>query len=117
MVEEGLGICTRLRRPNRKLQPDEIDGLVQRYEAGVSMSELAGEFGMHFQTVRAHLRRRGIDLRSDHQAMLPSQVAEAVTLYGLGQSSYDLAKRYSVDRTTVTKHLKRAGIAMRSHSG
>lgn len=81
------------------------------------MMELSREFGMHFQTVRAHLRRRGVDLRTDHPGLLPVQIAEAVGLYRSGHSSYDLAMRYGVDRSTVTKYLKRAGVQLRSHPG
>jgi hypothetical protein len=51
------------------LNASEVDALVNLYKTGASMTGLAQRFGMHFQTVRAHLRRRGVDLRSDHQAL------------------------------------------------
>lgn len=52
-----------LRQPNRKLQPGEIAELVASYVAGASMRSLGKQYGMHEQTVRAHLRRQTVELR------------------------------------------------------
>jgi len=45
------GVCEpgvrTLRQPNRKLKPAEVEELVRRYQAGISMSGLAKEYGMH----------------------------------------------------------------------
>jgi DNA-directed RNA polymerase specialized sigma24 family protein len=51
-------------KENRKLSPTEVVELVAAYEAGVSQRELTRRFGLHEQTVRAHLRRQEVNLRS-----------------------------------------------------
>lgn len=106
-----------LRQPNRKLTPIEIDELVRRYQAGSTMSGLAKEYGMHFQTVRAHLRRGEVSLRSEQPALTQKQIDEAVALYAQGWSTYLLGERYRVDRSTVGQALRRSGVAMRSSAG
>jgi hypothetical protein len=50
-------------RENRKLLPGEVEKVVARYKAGASIRSLGEAFGLHEQTVRAHLRRRGVELR------------------------------------------------------
>lgn len=102
-----------LRQPNRKLKPAEIQDLIDRYEAGATMSGLAAEFAMHFQIVRAHLRRSGVGLRSDLPALTSEDIDEAALLYARGWSTYRLADRYAVDRSTVGKALKRVGVELR----
>ncbi len=67
-------------KENRKLSPAEVMELVAAYEAGVSQRELARRFGVHEQTVRAHLRRQGMTLRP-LRALTETQDAEAVRLY------------------------------------
>jgi lambda repressor-like predicted transcriptional regulator len=113
-VEPGVRV---LRQPNRRLQPSEVDELVIRYQAGATMSGLAKDFGMHFQTVRAHLRRNGVSLRSEQPALTSDDIAEAVALYQQGWSTYRLGERFQVDRSTVGKALRRAGVALRSSAG
>lgn len=45
-------------KPNRKLLLEEILKLVAQYESGALIADLAREFGMHTQTVDAHLKRQ-----------------------------------------------------------
>ena len=106
-----------LHQPNRKLKPAEVEELVRCYEAGASMSVLAKDLDMHFQTVRAHLRRHGVTLRSEQPAVSAEAIDEAVALYAQGWSTYRLGERYEVDRSTVGKALRRAGVALRSSAG
>lgn len=52
-----------LQRKIRLLQPGEIASLVERYQAGETMVDLARDFGLHRGTVRGHLERQGVRLR------------------------------------------------------
>lgn len=104
-------------KPNRKLQPAEVDDLIGRYEQGTNLSELARQFDLHFQTVRAHLRRRGVDLRSSHPVLSDEQKLEVRALYAAGLSTYKLGDRFGVDRDTIRRALRAAGVQMRSHGG
>ncbi|WP_420752708.1 hypothetical protein [Rhodococcus sp. O3] len=100
-------------RANRKLEPDEVAALVRRYREGATVYELAEEFGMHRQTVSAHLYREGIALRS-RVRMTPQLLARATDLYEAGWSTVQISKELGLGASTVGKALKRAGVAMRA---
>src|SRR5262245_5040177 len=51
------------RRTSRSLKPAQVDALVAAYEAGNSMKKLAAAFGVHRNTVKAHLRRADVQIR------------------------------------------------------
>ncbi|UGQ56905.1 helix-turn-helix domain-containing protein [Rhodococcus pyridinivorans] len=99
-------------RANRKLERDEIEALVRRYREGATVYELAEEFGMHRQTVSAHLHREGVTLRS-RVRMTPQLLARAIELYKAGWSTVQIGKELGVGTSTVGKALKRAGVQMR----
>lgn len=65
-------------KENRKLSPAEVAEVVARYQAGASIRSLSQAFGMHEQTVRAHLRRKGVSLRP-LRAERGSRDSDAVT--------------------------------------
>jgi hypothetical protein len=67
-------------KENRKLSPDEVVELVRQYEAGATIQSLGVSFGLHTQTVRAHLRRKGVTLRS-MRALTDEQEVEVMRLY------------------------------------
>jgi len=76
-----------IRQPNRKLQPAEVDKLVERYVAGESLNELGRSYGMHHQTVRAHLRRRGIGLRQTYVSKREARKTSVGSMSGTKGSS------------------------------
>ena len=106
-----------LEQPNRKLQSAEVDELLALYESGLGLTELGALFGMHRQTVQAHLLRRGMGLRSELRVFSPEEVVELVRLYEAGSSSYQLAAKFDAQQSTVWRTLKAAGVVMRSHGG
>ncbi|MBF6271630.1 hypothetical protein [Nocardia farcinica] len=100
-------------RPNRKLQPDEVAALVERYRRGASMIELAEEYGAHRNTVEAHLRRAGVAKRPMVKMTEPL-VERATKLYVEELwTTAQIGKELGVDASTVAKALKRAGVRMR----
>ncbi|MGW0019922.1 sigma factor-like helix-turn-helix DNA-binding protein [Rhodococcus sp. NPDC003382] len=99
-------------RANRKLEPAEVEALVWRYREGATVYELAEEFGMHRQTVSAHLHREGVALRS-RVRMTPRLLARATELYEAGWSTVRIGKELGLGTSTVGKALKRSGVAMR----
>ncbi len=100
-------------KPNRKLSPEEIQNLVAQYEAGSSIADLARLFGMHTQTVDAHLKRQGVE---KHWAFRLSseQVDKAVELYANGWSTIEIAKEFNITTNTANRSLIRAGVTLRS---
>ena len=90
-----------IRRVDR-LDEQKILALVAKYLHGSNVSEIAREFNVHETTVRAHLRRSGIDLRA-YRKLSPDQIEEARQLRAAGASFAKLAGRYSAAGSTVRR--------------
>jgi DNA-binding XRE family transcriptional regulator len=58
-------------RANRKLSSDELAELVDCYRHGALASELAEQYGIHRQTVIAHLKREGVAVRPQVKLTTP----------------------------------------------
>lgn len=114
-VDMALEQRTSVARPrsNRKLEADQIAELVRRYREGATVYEIADEFGMHRQTVSAHLHREGVVLRS-RVRMTPELLARATELYEAGWSTVRIGKELGLGTSTVGKALKRTGVTLRS---
>jgi DNA-directed RNA polymerase specialized sigma24 family protein len=97
---------------NRKLRPEEQAELVTLYQAGVSMLELSRKFETHRNTVLAHLRRAGAEIRPQKK-MTTELVAQAAALYDTGHSLVEVGKLLGVEAGTVGKALKRADVKLR----
>ncbi|MGN2641715.1 hypothetical protein ACTD5D_37245 [Nocardia takedensis] len=100
-------------RPNRKLQPDEVVLLVEQCQRGASMMELAAEYGLHRNTVEAHLRRAGVAKRP--MVKMTERLVERATRLYVEElwTTARIGKELGVDASTVAKALKRAGVRMR----
>ncbi|TFV62053.1 hypothetical protein E4P41_08620 [Geodermatophilus sp. DF01-2] len=104
----------KITQPNRKLTPAEVDQLVTAYLGGADLKALGEQFGMHRQTVRAHLRRRDIELRSDSAALSEVQIDVAVRLYAEGLSTAKIGQRLGTNASTVQRGLKGRGVRLRA---
>ncbi len=100
-------------RQNRKLSPAEIGKLVDFYRRGATVYGLAEQFGIHRQTVSAHLHRESVVMRS-RVRMTPQLLARATELYEVGWSTVQISKELSLGTSTIGKALKRAGVQMRA---
>jgi hypothetical protein len=67
-------------KKNRKPSPSKVKALAGAYQAGESQAELARQFGLHEQTVRAYLRRQGVTLRPV-RVLTDAQEDDVVRLY------------------------------------
>lgn len=102
-----------LRRPNRKLSPPEIDQLVADYQAGLCLTGLGERFGLHRQTAKAHLERRGVIIRSELPALNEGQITQAVVLYTEGRGLNPIAALLGVAPNTVKRALLAQGVQLR----
>ena len=103
-------------KENRKLSPAEVVELVDAYQAGASQAELTRRFGLHEQTVRAHLRRQGVRLRP-LRVLAEAQEAETVRLYvEKTWSLAELAARFEVSQTAIRSVLVRRGVGRRAQA-
>jgi DNA-directed RNA polymerase specialized sigma24 family protein len=95
------------RKPQPRLTPDQQRKLVEAYADGATLRTLSRQFGIHEQTVKAHVRRAGLALRRPH-ALSHEQAKEALKLHQGGMSKRALARRFGVSYTGLDNALKRA---------
>lgn len=74
------------------------------------MRELAGQFGIHRQTVSDILKREGV-LRAP--GIQPDDLPDLVRLYEEGWSMRRLGARFGVAAGTVGNALRKAGVVIR----
>lgn len=106
--------AVRLRiKENRKLSPGEVTELVAAYEAGATQAELTQRFGLHEQTVRAHLLRQGVTIRPQRK-LTDAQEDEVVRLYVEERwTLVELAGHFHMGRTAMRDVLVRRGVERR----
>jgi len=92
-----------------------VTALVNGYQAGETVYELAARFGIHRATVSAHLHRQGITVR--RQGLDAEGIAHAVRLYEDGWSVARIGDRLGVDGTTAWTVIKAQGTRMRDTRG
>ncbi len=90
------------------LTPCEVDQLVNDYEAGYGVQELAAKYGIHRATVFSHLQRRQVPRR--RPGLNEQERAEAVRLSRGGMSMRAIGHLMGVDRKAVRVALVEAGL-------
>lgn len=81
---------------------------MQAYKSGTGVLELAAVYGLHRNSVRDILRRRGVPPRQ--RGLSRRQIREACELYAEGQTIAVLGGRFNVHPTTVWRALKAIGL-------
>ena len=98
-----------------RLTTAQVAELVDGYQGGQTVYELAARFGIHRVTVSAHLHRNGVTLR--RQGLDDEGVQQAVHLYEHGWSVARIGTRLGVDGGTVWAALTARGLRMRDPQG
>jgi len=83
-----------------QLRPDEVDRLVARYNETKNMRLVAREFRISRTTVREHLRKRGIRVRSA-KSLTEAQKKLARQLYEAGEPSTAIGKTWVSHHTIL----------------
>ena len=119
VIDEETGqLSNPPRRPvQHRLTNLEIDELVNEYQTGRTLADLASVLGIHRGTVAAHLQARGIQRRVNRRKMTDDDVSNAAGSYGAGDSLAKVALGFNVDAATLRRELHRAGIAIRPRRG
>lgn len=99
--------------------------MLQMYESGSRLVDIAESFGCHINTVRYHLSKTGASMRSfrdytadkevEKRAQLPSE-NEVATLYESGMKMREIADVYGCSPSAVFARLKAAGVETRDHT-
>lgn len=102
-------------RRARQLDDEQVQQLIQEYQAGATVYVLAAQFGISRQTVSRHLHRHEVPMRM--QGLSPEQIDNAVQLYEAGWSLARIGRRMRVDAGTVHARLRERGVRMRNPHG
>jgi DNA-binding CsgD family transcriptional regulator len=100
----------------RQLRPDEVDDLVASYETVRNIRQVADAFGLYRETVREHLKRRGIEVRQV-RSMTDKERAQAVELYETSHSSVIVDQKLGFSNHTILNALRAAGAEVRKQPG
>ena len=92
---------------------DEIDELLERYERGESVRQLASAYGIHRHTVSAHLERQGIQRRGPNRKLTDEQCAKIADLYSAGRSLAQIGEQFGAHAKTISNELRKLGVKIR----
>jgi DNA-directed RNA polymerase specialized sigma24 family protein len=92
-----------------------VAALVEAYQAGATVYELAERFKIHRQTVSKHLHREGVKMR--RRGLDDQQVVDATALYERGWSLARIGRKLEVQTGTVWMALRSRGVTMRDTHG
>lgn len=103
--------------PQRRLSKAEIDEMVEIYQQGSSVPQVAAQFQIHRATVMTHLKRRGVDRRPSQPKLTAKQTEQAAKLYDSGASLIAVGHKFNVSANTVRSHFIKQNIPLRERRG
>lgn len=105
-------VATATHKAGTPLSAAEISRLVHDYEEGMPTSELAKKYGIHRATVRAKLRKNGVDPRK--RVQVHERASEIERLYEQGDSLATIGKRFGLTPSKVRTQLIHRGVNLRA---
>jgi DNA-binding CsgD family transcriptional regulator len=100
-----------------RLAEDQVKQLIDQHGLGLTVRQLASQFGINRETVLEHLKRAGVPRRPNVRKMTDAQVVEAGRIYRDGVSLLHTAERFGVSERTIRTELARAGEPIRPRRG
>ena len=111
--------CKRVGRvhPKRakRLNDMQLARLVDQYESGTTVYELASEFAIDRRTVSIHLKQQGVIMRL--QPPSTRTVDDIVRLYESGLSMSKVGQQISISADLVLSYLRKRGVETRNLQG
>lgn len=95
----------------RKLPPEVIDELVQRYKSGEFTTDLSREYGISKSGFLKLLRDEGVKLRK--QPITPEDERRAVELYESGMTIYGVIERVGYSYGVINRMVHKRGVNVR----
>jgi transposase len=111
-----LGIKMRSVGGRAKVAPGQEAKWAEQYRSGKTIEEIASLDGVGSATVRTHLKKLGVEIRSRSVArtrVTDDLVREWIDGYRSGLSTVQLAERYGFSNVTIGLYLKASGIDVR----
>jgi exonuclease VII small subunit len=102
-------------KQQHRLTDTELNQAIAAYQSGATLKQVGQGLGVSRQTLSAHLKARGIQLRL--QPLPPDQIEEAIWLYQSGFSLAKVGEHLGRDASLIHLTLNRAGIQCRDSHG
>lgn len=99
----------------RRLTERQLGLLVQRYQAGATVYDLAAEFHIARATASKHLKAAGVVLRCG--PLSQDEINQAIDLYATGLSVAAVGEELGRDHASIWRALKAAGVPLRDTHG
>jgi hypothetical protein len=99
----------------RQLTAAERSLLVERYQAGATVYDLAREFTISRSTASRQIKKSGVVLRNG--PLNPDEVVRAIELYATGLSTAAVGQQLGRDAGTIWRALKAASVPLRDTHG
>ena len=98
----------------KKLTEADEARMVELYERGKSMAEVALLFDVHPKTAARYLKKHRVRPRKGPTSSLGAdEFKKMADAYESGSSTTDVAKQFGITATTVAKYLKENGVELR----
>lgn len=100
----------------RSLSEEAVDSLIEKYNSGLSVGDLAAEFSVTKSMVYARFKARDVPLRGGRQRKVltsKEDLQTVVELYESGQTMKSIARRMGVNEITVRARLRSQGVVLR----
>jgi hypothetical protein len=99
------------------LSKDQINQIVERYVNGESPSILGREFGVSSQTVAGHVKKAGVQSRSEQRIEEISRQSNLISdLYSKGQSIKGISNTIGISQIAITNRLNELKMPIKSIS-
>lgn len=98
-----------------RLNEHELRRLVERYQWGATIYDLAREFGISRGTAAQRLKDSGVQMRN--LALSEAEVRRAIALYGTGLSVASVGRELQRDHAAIWRALTAAGVRLRDTHG
>lgn len=93
------------------LTTQQVDDLVDLYEDGMPIGQIAEKLQIHRHTVARHLEHRGIPIRV--RGLANKHIAEAIRLYAGGLTLAEVGQRYGASAQAVRRAISAKGVTIR----
>ena len=115
-----IGAAIRTKGPRRPLRPKaDVGAMVEDYNAGMTLRQVAAKHGQTNYTVASLLRERGVAIRpvAYYHTRHDVDAAAMVEEYLSGLSMDEVAAKHGVGRRVVVNRLKERNVPRRSGLG
>ena len=98
------------RRVRRRLSPEAIAQVVERYRAGATAAELGAEHGVSKNGMLKLLREQGVQIRT--KSLPTAVVTQAMHLHERGLSMRQVSEQLGVSRTALRRNFQKMGVGV-----